>query len=182
MSFSLRRGSLPCVVALLLSCAPSRSDTVAAGAAKSPQRKLAIRILVTEAPRQAPRPTQQRQGGQGGQGSVAFPTQPIKVAERGKPIAARVYFQDCQPDQEGNCDVEVDLHGETSRGVRFGEGKGQVLWNKQAPKPGVSQAGTSFLRVVIEPSDPPGTYRILAVAHDRNSGNDAKAEATFEVK
>jgi hypothetical protein len=179
MSFSLRRGSLPCVVALLLCCAPSRSDTVAARDAKSPQRKLAIRILVTEAPRQAPRPTQQRRGEQGG---VAFPTQPIKVAERGKPIAARVYFQDCQPDSEGSCNVEVDLHGETSRGVRFGEGKGQVLWNKPAPKPGVSQAGTPFLRVVIEPSDPPGTYRILAVAHDRNSGNEAKAEATFEVK
>lgn len=179
MSFSLRHGSLPFVVALLICCTPSRSDTAAPRDAKTPHRKLAIRILVTEAPRQVPRPTQQRRGGQGG---LAFPDQPIKVAERGKPIAARVYFQDCQPDAKGNCDVEVNLHGETPRGVRFGESKGQVLWNKPAPKPGASQAGTPFLRVVIEPSDPPGTYRILAVAHDRTSGTDAKAEATFEVK
>jgi hypothetical protein len=122
------------------------------------------------------RPTQQRQG------SAAFPTQPIKVVERGKPIAVRVYFQDYQPDATGKCDVYVDLHGETSCGVQFGENRGQVLWNKRAPKLGVSQVGSPYLRGTIEPSDPSGTYRVLAVAHDRNSGTVAKAEATFEVK
>jgi hypothetical protein len=176
MSSASRRRPLLSILALLLCLALSQRCKAVPQNAKAPQRKLAIRILITEAPRQASRPTQQRRG------SPDFPSQPIKVAERGKPIAARVYFQDCQPDSAGNCDIEVDLHGETSRGVRFGESEGQVLWNKAAPKPGVSQAGTSYMRVVIDPTDPAGTYRVLAMAYDRNSGSSANAEATFEVK
>jgi hypothetical protein len=38
------------------------------------------------------------------------------------------------------------------------------------------------MRLQFEPKDAVGTYRIIAVAHDRNSGTDARAEASFELK
>lgn len=137
---------------------------------------LDIRILVTAEPEKVFHPTK----GPDGKYSQA---QPLKVAPRGKPISALVFFRDCKPDAGGNCNVDVDVQGVTPSGALFKNQRGAELWrNKPAPHPGITQLGSPHIRITIEPSDPAGVYRINAVAHDRIAGTDARAEATFEVK
>ena len=46
----------------------------------------------------------------------------------------------------------------------------------------MTQLGSSYVKMQFEPSDPAGNYRVIAVAHDRNSGAQARAEASFAVK
>lgn len=181
MRSAIRRRPLPLVLALLLGLTLSQASKAAAPPAKTPQRKLSVQILITATP-----PRRDSQPGQKppGPGTASPPKPiPVKVAERGKPLAAVVYFKDCQPNAAGNCNVDMDFYCETSKGVRFGDTKKAPLWlDRPAPKPGISQAGARFIGLTLEPSDPTGTYKVFVVGHDRNSGAESKAEASFEVK
>jgi hypothetical protein len=142
----------------------------------APAGKLDIRLLVTAEPEKVFRPTK------GPDGKFAT-AEPVTVAPRGKLIAAVVFFKDCKPDAAGNCNVDLDLHGVDPRGSTFQKRTGAPLWrNQKAPHPGVVQLGASYMKIQTELSDPPGTYRVVAVAHDRNSGIDTRAEASFEVR
>ncbi len=138
--------------------------------------KLDIRLLVTAEPDKVFRPTT----GPDGKHAIA---QPVKVAPRGKPIAAFVFFQNCKPDNAGKCNVDLDLLGIDPRGSAFENRKGAPLWrNQKAPHPGIIQLGTSYMKIQLEPKDLAGTYKVVAVARDRNSGAEARADASFEVK
>lgn len=142
----------------------------------APPEKLEIRLLVTAEIAKVFRPAQ----GSGGGSPVA---EPVKVVTKGQKIAAVVYFQGCKPNMAGNCNVDLDIKGVDPHGVSFQEHKGSPLWpNKPAPHAGMTQLGASYLNLQFEPKDPPGLYRILAVAHDRVSGTESRAEASFEVK
>ena len=144
--------------------------------AAAPKGKLDIRLLVTAEPNKVFRPVK----GPDGKAALA---EPVKVVPKGQQIAAVIFFKDCQPDAAGNCNVEIDLKGVNPQGVAFKDRKGADLWrNRRAPDPSVTQLGSSYMRLQFEPKDAVGTYRIIAVAHDRNSGTDARAEASFEVK
>ncbi|HEX9941153.1 MAG TPA: hypothetical protein VGG03_03995 [Thermoanaerobaculia bacterium] len=168
------RNVLAAVLLLLPVALPQARKPATAGG--SPGGKLDIRILVTAEPDKVFHPTK----GPDGKFSEA---QPVKVAPRGKLIAAVVFFKDCKPDAAGNCNVDLDLQGVDPRGAMFENRKGAELWrNKPAPHPGLTQIGAAYMKIQIEPRDPAGTYRILAVAHDRNSRTDARAEASFEVR
>ena len=138
--------------------------------------KLDIRLLVTAEPEKVFRPVKGPDG--------RFVTaEPVRVAPRGKLVAAVVFFKDCKPDAAGNCNVDLDLHGVDPRGSTFQNRTGAPLWrNQKAPHPGVVQLGASYMKIQLELSDPPGTYRVVAVAHDRNSGAEARGEAAFEVR
>jgi hypothetical protein len=143
---------------------------------KVPAAKLDINLLVTAEPEKVFHPTK----GPDGQYSKAAP---LKIAPRGKLIAVLVYFKDCKPDAAGNCNVDLDLQGLTPNGSMFENRKGTDLWrNKRSPPPGFTQLGTDYMKIQVEPKDPAGTYRVIAVAHDRNGKTDARAEASFEVR
>jgi hypothetical protein len=180
MSSAIRHRPLPLVLALLLGLTLSQVSKAAAPPAKTPQRKLSVQVLITAPPAQGSRSAQKPPGS--GPASPPKPI-PIKVAERSKPLAAVVYFKDCQPNAAGNCNVDMDFYCETSKGVRFGDTKKAPLWrDRPAPKPGINQAGPRYIGLTFEPSDPPGTYKVFVVAHDRNSGAESKAETSFELK
>jgi len=172
MRLSLPRRSTLAAALLLL---PSAIPQTPAGKAALP-RKLDIHILVTAEPEKVFHPTK------GPDGKFSQP-EPVKVAPRGSLVAAVVYFKDCQPDTTGNCNVDVDLQGIAPGGAKFQDRKGAALWrNVKAPAAGMTQLGSSYVKMQFEPSDPAGNYRVIAVAHDRNSGAQARAEASFEVK
>ena len=138
-----------------------------------PPGKLVIRLLVTDEPDKVFRPVK-------GQTDLA---KPVTVVPKGKQIAAVIFFQGCQPNPAGNCDVDVDLKGVDPKGAAFQDRKGAKLWsNRPAPHAGVTQLGAAYMKLQFEPMDPPGLYRVLAVAHDHVGGTEATSEASFEVK
>ena len=115
--------------------------------------------------------------------SKPFQIEPVKVAERGPFLSAVVLFKGCKPDATGNCDVDLDITAYDPRGKVYSEMKGVELWKqKSAPDAGYTQLGIDYMGIVIEPQDLPGTYRVTAVAKDRNAKSEAKSSATFEVK
>ena len=141
-----------------------------------PMGKLEIRLLITAEPDKVIHP---KKGADGKFSQAA----PVTIAPRGQLVVGLVFFKDCQPDTKGNCNVDVDLQGIAPGGLTFKNSKASDLWrNKRAPHPGFVQLGAPFMKIQIEPNDPAGTYRVIAVAHDRVSGAESRAEASFEVK
>jgi hypothetical protein len=172
MKFSLPHRSTLAAALLLL---PTAVPKIPTGTAALP-RKLDIHILVTAEPEKVFHPTK------GPDGKFSQP-EPVKVAPKGQLVAALVYFKDCQPDTAGNCNVDVDLQGVAPGGSVFQNRKAAPLWRSvKAPGPGMTQLGSSYMKMQFERSDPAGTYRVIAVAHDRNSGAEARAEASFGLK
>jgi hypothetical protein len=159
---------------LLLPAIPQAGMAQKAPAA--PPAKLEIKVLITAEPEQVFSPKK------GPDGKFA-PAEPVKIAPRGKQIAAVIYFKDCKADAASNCNVDVDLQGIAPDGSLFQNRKGAELWRgKVAPAAGITQLGTQYMKMQIEATDPAGTYRVVAVAHDRNNGATSRSEATFEVK
>lgn len=141
-----------------------------------PSGKLEIRLLVTDEPNKVFRPAK----GANGQSDLA---QPAKVVPKGKQIVAVVFFQGCQANPAGNCDLDVDLKAVDPQGTAVQDHKAAKLWpNRPAPRAGLVQLGSAYMKLQFEPNDPPGIYRVLAVAHDRVGGTEASSEASFEVK
>ena len=140
-----------------------------------PPGKFEIRLLVTAELDKVIRPTK----GPDGKFTRA---EPLKIAPRGQQFAVVVFFKDCKPDSAGNCKVDVDFQGIDPRGKTFENRKGSPLWRVRAPGPGMGQLGSSVMKIQLESSDPAGTWRVIAVAHDRTSGAQAREEASFEVR
>lgn len=112
-----------------------------------------------------------------------FKVEPIKVAPRGKFLSAVVLFKGCKPDTSGNCNAVMDIVAYDPKGKIYGEMPRVELWQeKLAPDSGYTQLSRSYMGLVIEPKDLPGTYRITVVARDLNAKTEAKSEARFEVK
>ena len=112
-----------------------------------------------------------------------FNVVPVKVAPRGKFLSAVVLFKGCKADGSGNCNAELDIIAYDPKGKVYGEMPKVELWQKKpAPDPSYTQLSRSYMGIVIEPKDPPGTYRITAVARDLNAKAEARSEARFEVK
>jgi hypothetical protein len=113
----------------------------------------------------------------------AFNVEPVKTAARGKFLSAVVLFKGCKPDSAGNCDAVMDIVAHDPKGKVYGEMPHVELWQqKPAPNPGYTQLSRSYMGIVIEPSDPTGTYRVSVVARDLNAKTEARSEARFEVK
>jgi hypothetical protein len=160
---------------LLLGAAPPQARKPAPPVVV-PRGKLDIRLLVTAEPEKVFRPTK------GPDGKMAIAA-PATVVPRGKRVAAVVFFKDCKPDTADNCNVDVDLQGVTPSGALFENRKAADLWrNRKAPAPGITQLGSAFMNIQLEAKDPVGTYKVIAVAHDRVGGAEVRAEATFQVQ
>ena len=112
-----------------------------------------------------------------------FSVVPLKVAKRGEFLSAVILFKECTPGPDGNCDAVVDITAYDPAGKIYGEFAGEELWKgKPAPMPGQTQLSVGYMGLVIEPGDPPGQYRVVAIARDLISGKEATSEATFEVQ
>jgi hypothetical protein len=112
----------------------------------------------------------------------AFDVSPIKLAPRGKFLSALLMFKGCAPDKSGNCNADVDIIAYDPKGNVYGKMLGVELWQqKPAPDAGFTQLSRSYMGLVIEPKDPIGTYRVMAVARDRVGKIEARAETQFQV-
>jgi hypothetical protein len=112
-----------------------------------------------------------------------FGVEPIKSASRGQFLSAVVLFKGCMPDSCGNCNAVMDVVAYDPNGKVYGEMPRVELWQrKQAPDPGYTQLSRSYMGLVIEPGDPPGTYRVTVVARDLVAKTEARSEALCDVK
>ena len=154
----------------------TRTPAPAKPAAPAAAGKFEISLLITAEPDKVVHPTK------GADGKYAS-AQPVTVAPRNQLLVGFVFFKDCRPDAAGNCNVDVDVQGVMPGGGLFQNSKASDLWrNKRAPHEGFVQLGIPNIKITIESKDPAGTYRVVAVAHDRNSGAEARSEASFEVR
>lgn len=169
----LARHRNPLAAALLLLPVAAPAQAPKPGAA--PPRKFEIRLLVTAELDKVVRPTK-------GPDGKLVQAEPLKLAPRGQQFAVVVFFKDCQPDSAGNCKADVDFQGIDPRGKTFEDRKGSPLWRVKAPGQGLAQLGSSVMKIELESSDPAGTWRVIVVAHDRVSGAQARAEASFDVR
>jgi len=177
MKLSFRRHrNLFAAALLLVPAAVPKNHAPAPKTTPAPEGKLDIRLLITAEPEKVLSPTK----GPDGQYAQA---QPVKIAPRGQLLVGVLFFKDCKADAKGNCNVDVDVQGLTPSGQLFQNSKGDDLWrNKRAPHAGFVQLGVPKIRITIEPKDPAGTYRVIAIAHDRHNGAESRSEASFEVK
>jgi hypothetical protein len=177
MKLSLRRHrNLFAAALLLVPAAVPKTSKPAPKATPAPAGKLEIRLLITAEPDKVLHPTKAADG-------TYLPAQPVTIAPRGQLLVGVLFFKDCKADAKGNCNVDVDVQGFTPTGQMFQNSKGDDLWrNRRAPHPGFVQLSAAKIKLTIEAKDPAGTYRLIAVAHDRNSGAESRAEASFEVK
>ncbi|MCM2257879.1 MAG: hypothetical protein NDJ94_19775 [Vicinamibacteria bacterium] len=106
----------------------------------------------------------------------------VKRARRGEPLAAIVLFSGCAADPSGRCNVTMDMTVFDPHGGKYGEASDTEVWvGKPAPKPGASQLSVGYMKIRIEPKDPPGSYKIKATVADRVSGRSVVTQWAFEV-
>jgi hypothetical protein len=116
-------------------------------------------------------------------GKLGFKVVPVGNAARKQFLSAVVLFTGCQADAAGNCNAEMTITAYDPQGKEYGAMPGAELWKrKPAPQRGATQLSRDYMGIVIEPSDPAGTYRVHVVARDLNAKREAKSETTFSVK
>ena len=112
----------------------------------------------------------------------SFNVVPVKIAKRGAFLSAVILFTDCAADTSGRCNVVVDITAYDPLGKVYGTLVEEELWkDKSAPEPGHTQLGVGYMGLMIEPSDPSGIYKVVAVARDLNDVSSATSEASFSV-
>ena len=91
---------------------------------------------------------------------------PARTAKRGDTVDAIVLFSQCSPDDQGQCECEVDFTVARPDGSIYATHPGAKAWQSQPP-PGTNlQVSDGRLRFQIEDGDPLGTYRIEAIVKD----------------
>ena len=88
------------------------------------------------------------------------------TTKRNVPITAIVLFTGAKV-INGNCEVRVDFIVLKPDGTEYGSQKNVPAWvNKPGPPKGIIQVSQGVLGIVIEPNDPPGTYRVKTIVYD----------------
>ena len=113
----------------------------------------------------------------------SVPVSVATTATRGRPVVMAIMFKGCAPNDRGWCDVLVDFAFLKPDGSAYGVQKDLELWVGKPPPPkGKIELGATHLGLVFEPEDPSGTYKIMALLHDKVSGVKLKLEKPLELK
>lgn len=105
-----------------------------------------------------------------------------KSAKRGDVVWGIVIFTGCAPGEKKLCRADVDFEVLRPDGSQYASHKGAELWHAFPPAPHILQLSSARLGFQIELTDPLGTYRIRAVAHDKVAGRRVRLERTLEVQ
>jgi len=100
--------------------------------------------------------------------SVHFPV--ANKIEKGKIITAFIVFGGCTTDTEGNCNLRMQMKVYKPNGSIYSNLPVMEVWsNKPVPPNRSLGLGVDYMRVIIEPHDPLGKYRIDTKIIDNNS-------------
>lgn len=95
-------------------------------------------------------------------------------------INAFVIFSGCKKNDAGNCSVAMRFRVIKPDGSIYAETPPMEVWhNKPAPAGHNLELSVEYLKVIIEPTDPLGTYEIQAQVRDHHSGQVLQLKGPF---
>lgn len=107
---------------------------------------------------------------------------PTDTVEVNGAIHAFIVFSGCARDKEGRCSVAVRFKVTKPDGSVYGETPPMEVWYlKPAPRGHFLELSADYLKIVIEPKDPVGRYRIEAQVRDNNSRVVIPLSTSFSV-
>jgi len=106
----------------------------------------------------------------------------ISEINKGKPLITPVIFNGCQANEDGNCNVSADFRVLRPDGTTYADAPQVEIWqNKPPPREGILELGVGYIKVVIEPEDPDGTYTVEARVADNIQKSSFVLTRTFSV-
>ncbi|MGV7209128.1 hypothetical protein ACLB1G_14875 [Oxalobacteraceae bacterium A2-2] len=99
---------------------------------------------------------------------------------RGANLTGLILFHGCKAGPLGACDLVAELAIEGPDGSRTPVGASNV-WSASPPAGGASQLGSDSVGMGIDPADPLGAYRLVALVRDRVANTSLTVAARFVV-
>jgi hypothetical protein len=110
-----------------------------------------------------------------------LPQLPVAQAVmRGANLTGMILFHGCKAGPLGACDLVAELAIEAPDGSRTQVGASNV-WSASPPAGGASQLGSDSVGMGIDPADPLGAYRLVALVRDRVANTSLTVAARFLV-
>ncbi len=95
----------------------------------------------------------------------------VSEVGRGGSVIMPIIFSGCLANASGHCDVTADYRVLRPDGTLYSEVHEVEVWrNRPAPQKGMLELGVGYLKLIIEPSDPEGVYRIRVSVVDHVLG------------
>lgn len=170
---------MSCVVLMLMGCASDDvwyEDGKPAGPSSEMKSEggFGVRHLLTHRPDQL--------FAEWAKPAEGVPVNTTNKTVRGQVVSSVILFSGCKPDPKGNCDVVADIEIFDPTGGVYGSFENVEVWvNKPPPPKRAIQLSLSDIRMVIEPGEPLGEYRITAKTTDRVGGITVETEQRFEA-
>jgi hypothetical protein len=112
--------------------------------------------------------------------TVKFET--VSEINRGVPLITPIIFSGCYVNKSGNCMVSAALKILRPDGSNYADMPQVEVWeNKPPPPKGILELGVGYLKVIIEPEDPDGTYNVQAKVTDNVINSSFVLTRTFSV-
>jgi len=112
--------------------------------------------------------------------TVKFET--VSEINRGEPLITPIIFSGCYVNKSGNCMVSAALTILRPDGTTYADMPQVEVWeNKPPPPKGILELGVGYLKVIIEPEDPDGTYTVQAKVTDNVKKSSFVLTRTFSV-
>lgn len=106
----------------------------------------------------------------------------IEKIERGKILTALIIFSGCGADRAGNCDLVVKFRIVQPDGKSYADLPYQEAWVGKPVPPNKSLGmSVGYIRIIIEPGEPLGKYKVLANVYDRNLNKTIELLNVFEA-
>jgi len=112
--------------------------------------------------------------------TVKFET--VSEINRGESFITPIIFSGCYVNKSGNCMVNAALKVLRPDGAIYADMAQIEIWeNKPPPPKGILELGVGYLKVIIEPEDPEGTYTVQAKVTDNVKKSSFVLTRTFSV-
>ena len=106
----------------------------------------------------------------------------VRSVAVGAQANAFVVFRGCTPDASGQCDVTMRLRVLQPDGKVYVATPPMEVWQYKPPPPvRLLQLSAQYLKIVVEPQDPPGRYVVSASVKDHVSGASLQLGTVFEA-
>jgi hypothetical protein len=105
---------------------------------------------------------------------------PRGVIKRGSSIWALLFLSGCAAEGK-SCDAVIDFRVLRPDGSVYGEMNGNKVSAQPMPRKGIVILSRAYLQIRIEPQDPLGTYKILAVFRQADASPSIQLEEEFDV-
>ena len=106
----------------------------------------------------------------------------IESVKRGEPFYTAILFANAAS-KNGKPDMVYTITILKPDGTVYSSAKDIAGWKNRPPAvPGLVHLAAGSLKIIIDPEDPSGTYKVMAEIHDNARGATVRSSRTFTVK